>query len=93
MLEVKSNKKSTKLCEVKSTIFYKTVCLAQIHKICTLILSRPNFLAQYTWDLTESSGRASGYITDLISFLQSTFISFTNLPVKLKHQRQICLEF
>ena len=37
--------------------------------------------ANYDWLLPESKGHASGYITDLVAFLQSTFMSFTNLPV------------
>lgn len=38
-------------------------------------------VANYDWSLPESKGHASGYITDLVAFLQSTFMSFTNLPV------------
>lgn len=40
-------------------------------------------LANYDWMLTESKGHASGYLMDLIAFLQSTFMSFTNLPEKV----------
>lgn len=40
-------------------------------------------LANYDWSLPESKGHASGYITDLVAFLQSTFMSFTNLPEKV----------
>ncbi|XP_078310435.1 exocyst complex component 6B-like isoform X1 [Crassostrea virginica] len=40
-------------------------------------------LANYDWLLPESKGHASGYITDLVAFLQSTFMSFTNLPEKV----------
>ena len=38
-------------------------------------------LENYDWTLTEPQGHASGFITDLIAFLQSTFTCFTNLPV------------
>ncbi|XP_018055807.1 PREDICTED: exocyst complex component 6 isoform X2 [Atta colombica] len=37
-------------------------------------------LENYDWNLTEPQGHASGFITDLIAFLQSTFTCFTNLP-------------
>ncbi|XP_013391854.1 exocyst complex component 6B isoform X2 [Lingula anatina] len=37
-------------------------------------------LASYEWTLPEPKGHASGYLVDLIAFLQSTFMSFTNLP-------------
>lgn len=38
-------------------------------------------LESYDWNLLEPEGFASSYISDLIAFLQSTFQSFTNLPV------------
>ncbi|XP_014667115.1 PREDICTED: exocyst complex component 6B-like isoform X2 [Priapulus caudatus] len=40
-------------------------------------------LANYEWTLVESKGHASGYLMDLVAFLQSTFMSFTNLPDKV----------
>lgn len=39
-------------------------------------------LENYDWSLIEAQGHASGFIADLISFLQSTFLCFTNLPVR-----------
>lgn len=41
-------------------------------------------LANYDWTLNEPQGRASDYIIDLVGFLQSTFLAFTNLPVSTK---------
>lgn len=38
-------------------------------------------LENYEWNLAEPQGHASGFITDLIAFLHSTFTCFTNLPV------------
>lgn len=40
-------------------------------------------LENYDWNLAEPQGHASGFITDLIAFLQSTFTCFTNLPVNV----------
>ncbi|XP_044153863.1 exocyst complex component 6 isoform X1 [Bufo gargarizans] len=40
-------------------------------------------LADYDWTMSEPDGRASGYLMDLINFLQSTFQVFTNLPGKV----------
>ena len=37
--------------------------------------------AAYDWTLMEPKGHASSYIMDLMAFLQSIFMSFTNLPV------------
>lgn len=38
-------------------------------------------LESYDWLLVEPQGHASSFITDLIAFLNSTFTSFTDLPV------------
>lgn len=40
-------------------------------------------LAAYDWTLLEPRGHASSYIMDLMAFLQSIFMSFTNLPEKV----------
>ncbi|CAD5229233.1 unnamed protein product [Bursaphelenchus okinawaensis] len=47
-------------------------------------------LAGYDWELAQSNGVASDYITDMINFLSTTFKSFTNLPVVLA--RHVCLQ-
>ncbi|MFH4980881.1 hypothetical protein AB6A40_007590 [Gnathostoma spinigerum] len=47
-------------------------------------------LANYDWELSNSSGRASDYISDLITFLETTFVSFTNLPFLLA--RHVCMQ-
>ncbi|KAL3981604.1 Exocyst complex subunit Sec15-like family protein [Acanthocheilonema viteae] len=47
-------------------------------------------LANYDWELSGSSGRASDYITDLIKFLETTFVSFSNLPSLLA--RHVCMQ-
>ncbi|NXF45609.1 EXOC6 protein, partial [Oceanites oceanicus] len=40
-------------------------------------------IADYDWTMSESDGRASGYLMDLINFLRSTFQVFTHLPVSI----------
>ncbi|BFZ02390.1 hypothetical protein BsWGS_05429 [Bradybaena similaris] len=40
-------------------------------------------LASYDWTIPEPRGQASSYLMDLVAFLQSTFMSFTNLPEKV----------
>lgn len=40
-------------------------------------------LASYDWTMMEPKGHASSYIMDLMAFLQSIFMSFTNLPDKV----------
>ncbi|ELT98261.1 hypothetical protein CAPTEDRAFT_168993 [Capitella teleta] len=40
-------------------------------------------LANYDWTATDPRGQPSEYISDIIAFLQSTFIAFTNLPEKV----------
>ena len=39
--------------------------------------------ANYDWMLPEARGHASGYVADLVAFLDATFMSFTNLPVSV----------
>ena len=41
-------------------------------------------LASYDWTLDESKGHASGYIQDVISFLEGSFKAFKHLPVRRK---------
>lgn len=43
-------------------------------------------IADYDWTMSESDGRASGYLMDLINFLRSTFQVFTHLPVSVQNQ-------
>ncbi|XP_053407124.1 exocyst complex component 6B-like isoform X4 [Mercenaria mercenaria] len=59
-------------------------------------------LAAYTWSQSEPSGNPSGYLMDLVAFLQSIFMSFTNLPEKVaktacmsacKHIAQSLMDF
>ncbi|XP_046908796.2 exocyst complex component Sec15 isoform X2 [Dermatophagoides farinae] len=40
-------------------------------------------LANYNYMLSDSPGKASSYILDLMAFLKSTFEAFTNLPSKV----------
>lgn len=40
-------------------------------------------LATYDWSLDESAGRASGYIIDIIRFLEGSFKAFNHLPGKV----------
>lgn len=40
-------------------------------------------LAGYDWSLTEPTGQASSFISDLIAWLKSTFQAFTNLPQRV----------
>lgn len=40
-------------------------------------------LANYSYLMSEPQGTSSSWLTDLIAFLNSVFLSFTNLPLKL----------
>ena len=40
-------------------------------------------LANYDWLMAEPQGTSSSWLMDLIAFLKSVFLQFTNLPVKL----------
>ena len=49
-------------------------------------------LADYDWTMSETDGRASGYLMDLINFLRSIFQVFTHLPVSIKMSKN-CYNF
>jgi len=56
------------------------------HQICEKLkykLDEFLELENYDWVLVEPKGHASSFISDLIAFLQSIFLSFTNLPVSI----------
>lgn len=55
-----------------------------IRQICEKLKQKLNEfleLESYDWLLVEPQGQASSFISDIIAFLQTTFQSFTNLPV------------
>lgn len=57
-----------------------------VHQICDKLRGKVSEfleLENYDWLLVEPKGHASSFVTDLIAFLQSTFLSFTNLPVSV----------
>lgn len=57
-----------------------------VRQICEKLKEKINHfleLENYDWILVEPSGHASSFISDLIAFLQTTFHSFTNLPVRI----------
>ncbi|CAL1545201.1 unnamed protein product [Lymnaea stagnalis] len=55
----------------------------QIYEQLNLKIDEFLDLASYDWVISESRGQASSYLMDLVAFLQSTFMSFTNLPEKV----------
>lgn len=54
----------------------RQICEKLRHKLTEFIE-----LESYDWLLVEPEGYASSFVSDFIAFLQSTFQSFTNLPV------------
>lgn len=55
-----------------------------IRQICEKLKQKLNEfleLETYEWTLVEPKGHASSFISDIIAFLQTTFHSFTDLPV------------
>jgi hypothetical protein len=57
-----------------------------VRQICEKLKQKLNEfyeLESYDWLLVEPQGHASSFISDLIAFLQTTFQSFTNLPVRI----------
>ena len=68
-----------------TTMFKDAKSDAEDHIYKQLNLKIDEFLdlASYDWLISEAKSHASGYVTDLVAFLQSTFMSFTNLPEKV----------
>lgn len=63
---------------------FRTAREDAVRQICEKLKHKLNEfieLENYDWSLVEPEGYASSFISDLIAFLQSTFQSFTNLPV------------
>lgn len=57
-----------------------------VRQICEKLKQKLNEfleLENYDWLLIEPKGHASSYISDIIAFLQTTFQSFTNIPVSI----------
>lgn len=55
-----------------------------VRQICEKLKQKLNEvieLQSYDWLIVDSQGHASSYIQDMIAFLNTTFSSFTNLPV------------
>ncbi|KAL7631910.1 UNVERIFIED_CONTAM: hypothetical protein RMT77_017789 [Armadillidium vulgare] len=55
----------------------------QIYTALRLKLDQILDLAAYDWMMAEPCGQSSSYITDLISFLKTTFDAFTNLQLRV----------
>lgn len=55
----------------------------QIYRKLNLQINEFLSLAHYDWTLSEPTGQASSFITDLVAWLQSTFQAFTNLPQRV----------
>lgn len=66
------------------TVLFRIAREDAVRQICEKLKQKINEfleLESYDWLLVEPQGQASSYISDLIAFLQTTFQSFTNLPV------------
>ncbi len=55
----------------------------EIHKKLESKIDEFIELANYDWLMSEPCGTSSSWLMDLIAFLKSVFLQFTNLPLKL----------
>ncbi|CAH1783134.1 unnamed protein product, partial [Owenia fusiformis] len=81
-----AEKDSIHVARLQGTMMFKDAkseAEGQIYRIINTKIDEFLELANYDWMMAESKGRASGYLMDLIAYLQSTFLSFTNLPGKV----------
>lgn len=68
------------------TVLFRIAREDAVRQICEKLKQKLNEfleLESYDWLLVEPQGHASSFISDLIAFLQTTFQSFTNLPVSV----------
>ena len=80
----RAEKDSVHVSKLQATSMFKdsrSEAEAQIYKQINVKIDEFFELASYDWMMNEPRLHASEYIMDLIAFLQSTFMSFTNLPV------------
>ncbi|XP_074641580.1 exocyst complex component 6B-like isoform X2 [Tubulanus polymorphus] len=81
-----SDKDSVHVGRLHGTAMFKDARSAAEEQIYTQLNKKiDEFLedATYDWMMSEAKGSASSYMLDLLAFLQSTFMSFTNLPQKV----------
>lgn len=67
-----------------------------VRQICEKLRQKLNEfieLQSYDWLLVESQGHASSFIQDIIAFLHTTFLSFTNLPVSFGGETHLLFEY
>ncbi|XP_077991948.1 exocyst complex component 6B-like [Glandiceps talaboti] len=62
----------------------------QIYKTLNAKMDEFLDLASYNWRLEEAKGHPSGYLMDLIAFLESNFIAFNHLPGKVAQTACMC---
>ena len=69
---------------IKSGLDLQPIQENSVYTLCISFIKTNLYVtASYDWLLPEAKGHASGYVIDLVAFLQSTFMSFTNLPVSI----------
>ncbi|KAK2173949.1 hypothetical protein NP493_839g01090 [Ridgeia piscesae] len=81
-----ADQENVHMCKLQGTAMFKDArseAEEQIYKQINKKIDEFFELAEYDWQISEATGVASDYISDMITFLQSTFESFTNLPEKV----------
>ena len=77
---------STHIARLQGRSIFKDIRVEAEEEIHSKLISKMDQfleLASYDWCMSEPQGTSSSWLTDLIAFLNSVFLSFTNLPVNL----------
>jgi exocyst complex component 6 len=84
---------ATHIARLQGRSIFKDIRVEAEDKINSKLISKIDEfieLANYDWVMSEPQGTSSSWLMDLIAFLNSVFLSFTNLPAKLA--RRTCME-
>ena len=77
---------ATHIARLQGRSIFKDIRVEAEEEIHSKLISKMDQfleLASYDWCMSEPQGTSSPWLTDLIAFLNSVFLSFTNLPVNL----------
>lgn len=77
---------ATHIARIQARSIFKDIRVEAEEEIHSKLISKIDEfieLANYDWLMSEPTGTSSSWLTDLVAFLNSVFLSFTNLPVKL----------
>ena len=77
---------ATHIARLQGRSIFKDIRVEAEEEILSKLISKIDEfieLAHYDWTMSEPQGMSSSWLSDLIAFMNSVFLSFTNLPLTL----------